>query len=320
MKGITVRMCGGPEVLEYRELDEVTAGTGELIIKICAAGVNPVDTYIRSGSQGRTPSLPYTPGSDGAGIVALVGSGVAAFTPGDRVYCQGSLSGTYAEKCRCRADQVHHLPDSLSFAQGASIGIPYCTAYRALLQVGSGRKGERVLVHGASGGVGTAAVQLARRAGLEIFATAGSAQMLEMLEELGADRCFDHYDTDHFTQLAEAAGEHGIDLILEFASEKNLGKDLPLLAKRGRVVVVGSRAEVTITPRDLMKTGGEILGMMLFSASPEEMAQINESLTAGFAAGALSPVVGASFSLEAAAEAHRQIIEGPAKGNIVLEI
>lgn len=320
MRGITVRMCGGPEVLGYEELGEVTALPGELIINIWAAGVNPVDTYIRSGSQGRTPSLPYTPGSDGAGVVAAVGSGVSDFQPGDRVYCHGSQSGTYAETCRCRADQVKHLPDSLSFAQGASIGGPYLTAYRALLQVGRGRRGERVLVHGASGGVGTAAVQLARRAGLEVFATAGSAHMLERLEGLGAARCFNHADTDHFTHLAEAAGEQGIDLILEMASERNLGKDLPLLAKRGRVVVIGSRAEVTITPRDLMKSGGEILGMMLFPPSPEEMAEITASLAAGFTDGTLSPVVGGSFSLEAAAEAHRQVIEGPAKGNIVLEV
>lgn len=130
--------------------------------------VNPVDTYVRAGQHSLRPRLPYTPGVDGAGVIESIGEGVKRVKPGDRVYVAGTLNGTYAEKALCSEIQVHLLAEKISFEQGAAVNVPYATAYRALFQRAIAKPGEVVLVHGASGGVGIAAVQLARAAGLTI--------------------------------------------------------------------------------------------------------------------------------------------------------
>src|SRR4030095_6524624 len=148
MKAIRVKEFGAPEVLRIEEVADLEPGPDEVLVRIAAAGVNPVETYVRSGNYARLPQLPYTPGSDGAGTVERLGSGIKGLRVGDRVYLTGSRSGTYAEFCICAREQVQRLPDSLSFAQGAAIGIPYATAHRALFARGGVRRGETVLVHG----------------------------------------------------------------------------------------------------------------------------------------------------------------------------
>ena len=174
MKAIRVDRFGGPEVLELVEVPDLQISAGQILVQIRAIGVNPVETYIRAGTYARKPPLPYTPGSDGAGIiVAADGSNLKA---GDRVFLSGSISGTYAEAAVCEPDQVHPLPEVTTFAQGAAMGIPYATAYRGIFHRGDMRSGETLLVHGASGGVGTAAVQLAHGAGIKVFGTAGSRE------------------------------------------------------------------------------------------------------------------------------------------------
>jgi len=173
MKAIRVHKPGGPDVLAYEDVQDPVPGRGEVTVRIRAAGLNPVDTYIRAGSYADL-AYPYTPGMDGAGVVESVGEDVTDLAPGDRVYCGGSISGTCAEVALCRGSRTHRLPDSLSFEQGASIGVPYVTAYCALFHRAHARLGDTVLIHGASGGVGTASVQLARSAGLRVIGTAGS--------------------------------------------------------------------------------------------------------------------------------------------------
>jgi NADPH2:quinone reductase len=152
-----------------------------VLVGIKAAGVNPFKTYIRTGGYVRKPGLPYTPGADGAGVVLENGAGVSAFKPGDRVYTAGSLSGTYAEAALCLEAQVHPLSQKISFAQGAALGVPYGTAFRALFQKACSFKGETAFVHGGSGGVGIAAIQLARSIGMTVFATAGSEKGLKLV-------------------------------------------------------------------------------------------------------------------------------------------
>src|SRR6266496_146350 len=186
MKAIRVHEFGGPEVLRLEEVPTPRPGPGEVLVRIHAIGVNPVETYIRAGTYARLPALPYTPGNDGAGVVEEIGSDVNEFKPGDRVYTGGSLAGsTYAEFTLCKTAQVHPLPENVSFAQGAAMGTPYATAYRGLFQRADAKPGETVLVHGASGGVGTAAVQLARACGLRVFGTAGSDQGRKLAREQG---------------------------------------------------------------------------------------------------------------------------------------
>jgi NADPH2:quinone reductase len=318
MKAIRVHGFGGPEVLRLEEVPTPQAGSGEVLVRTRAAGVNPVETYIRAGTYPRLPELPYTPGNDGAGVVEQVGSDVSEFKPGDRVYTAGSISGTYAEFALCKKEQLHPLPASVSFAQGAAMGTPYATAYRGLVQRAVAEPGETVLVHGASGGVGTAAVQLARAHGLRVFGTAGSDEGLKLTREQGAHEVFDHRSPEHFDQIMKATGGHGVDVIMEMLANVNLGKDLSILAKGGRVVIIGSRGRVEIDPRDTMQRDAEVRGMILPNTPPAQMASIHVALVAGLENGTLRPVIGKEFSLADATEAHRAVMQSGALGKIVL--
>ena len=318
MKAIRVTAFGGPEVLKLEEVPTPKPGLGEVVVQMSAAGVNPVETYIRAGTYARLPQLPYTPGNDGAGVVEQVGPHVTEFKPGDRVYTAGSISGTYAEFALCKKEQVHPLPANVSFAQGAAVGTPYATAYRGLVQRGNAKTGETALVHGASGGVGTAAVQLASAHGLRVLGTASSEGGLKLAREQGAHEVFDHRAPEHFEQVMKATGGHGVDVILEMLANVNLGKDLTILAKGGRVVIIGSRGPVEINPRDTMQRDADIRGMILPNASPTEMASIHAALVAGLENGTLRPVIGKEFPLADAPQAHRAVMEPGALGKIVL--
>jgi NADPH2:quinone reductase len=318
MKAIRVNEFGGPEVLRLEEVATPRPAPGEVLVRIHAIGVNPVETYIRAGTYARLPALPYTPGNDGAGVVEQIGDSVTEFKPGDHVYTAGSLSGTYAEFALCRTDQAHRLPENASFAQGAAMGTPYATAYRGLFQRADAKPGETVLVHGASGGVGTAAVQLARAHGLRVFGTAGSDEGCKLAREQGAHEVFDHRAPDHFEQIMNATNARGVDVIVELLANVNLGKDLTILAKGGRVAIVGSRGRVEIDPRDTMQRDVDLRGMVLPNTPLAEMASIHAALVAGLENRTLRPVIGKEFPLAAAAQAHRAVTESGALGKIVL--
>jgi len=318
MKAIRVQEFGGPEVLRLEEVPTPRPGAGQVLVRMNAVGINPVETYIRAGTYARLPQLPYTPGNDGAGVVEQVGPDVTEFKTGDRVYTAGSLSGTYAEFALCKMDQVHRLPENASFTQGAAMGTPYATAYRGLFQRAEARPGETVLVHGASGGVGTAAVQLARARGLSVFGTAGSEEGLKLAREQGAHDVFDHRAPDHFEQIMKATDGRGVDVIVELLANVNLGKDLTILAKGGRVAIIGSRGRVEIDPRDTMQRDVDVRGMVLPNTPPAEMASIHAALVAGLENGTLRPVIGKEFPLSGAAQAHRAVMEPGAVGKVVL--
>ena len=309
MRAIRVREFGDPDVLRLEELPEPRPVDDELLVRVQAAGVNPVDTYVRAGAYGELPALPYTPGSDAAGVLQ---------NGGGRVYVAGSLSGSYAEYALCRRDQVYPLPDQLSFAQGAALGVPYVTAYRALFQRAEAAPGEAVLVHGASGGVGLAAVQFALAAGLAVVGTAGSDAGRELIAAQGAVRVFDHRDPLHLRAAFEATGGHGFDLIVELLANVNLGDDLTALAPRGRVIVVGSRGAVELDPRDLMNAEGAVLGMLLPNATSEDLAAAHAAVGTGLRNGSLRPVVSRELPLAEAARAHRHLVGRPALGKLVL--
>jgi NADPH2:quinone reductase len=173
MKAIRVHEFGGPEVLKLEDVPTPQPSAGQALVRIHAAGVNPYDTYMRAGTYAIKPSLPYTPGSDGAGIVEAVGEGVKRVRQGDRVYVARTLSGAYAEYALALEEQVHALPANIDFKQGAGIWVPYGTAYHALYHSARAHASETVLVHGASGGVGIAALQIARATGLTFWVLQG---------------------------------------------------------------------------------------------------------------------------------------------------
>lgn len=319
MKAIRVHAFGGPEVLALEDVPDPKPGPGEVVVRMEAVGVNPVDTYIRAGAYGKLVKPPYTPGSDAAGTVEAVGEGVTRTSPGKRVYTSGTTCPGFTGACAglvlCREDQVHPLPDRLTTVQGACINIPYATAYRALYGRAGARPGETVLVHGASGGVGIAAVQIARAGGFTVIGTAGTERGRALVREQGAHRVLDHRAPDYLKDLPG----RGVDVILEMLSDVNLGRDLTVLAPRGRVVVIGCRGTVEINPRDAMMRDAAILGIALANGSPEEIASIHAALGAGFANGTLTPVVNRELPLADAAEAHRAVMAPGAYGKIVLK-
>jgi NADPH:quinone reductase len=318
MKAIRVHAFGEPEVMSIEELPDPTPGPGQVVVKLAAVGVNPVDTYIRSGQYRPDMKLPYTPGLDGAGIISAVGPEVRHRQVGQRVYVSWSLSGTYAEQVLCREFQTHPLHDGITFAQGAAIGVPYGAAFRALFQRAHALPGETVLVHGASGGVGIAAVQLARAAGLTVIGTAGSEQGRELVMGQGAHHVLNHHDSGYLGALQELTCGRGVDVILEMLANVNLGQDLPVLATGGRVVVIGSRGRVEIDPREAMGREAAILGMTLYNASDKELASMHAAFAAGLANGTLRPVISRELPLAEAAAAHHAVMESSTFGKIVL--
>ena len=313
MKAIVVEKFGGPEVLRLRDVALPAPGPGQVLVRLHAAGVNPVETYIRSGQYDPLPPLPYTPGGDGAGIVATVGPAVVGVREGQRVYVAGCPS--YAEYALCPGGGVHPLPDAVSFSQGAALGVPYATALRSL-DLAQAQAGHLVLVHGGSGGVGIAAVQLCRGLGIEVAATASSDEGRALLRQLGA------VAVPHgaYAEARAAFGGRAFDVILEMAAHQNLGRDVAELASGGSIVVVGSRGPVQLNPRDLMRSGGSVRGMLLFQTPPAALRSIHLRLGAGLAAGWLRPVVARSFPLAEAAAAHAAVMSPGALGKIVLEI
>ncbi len=318
MKAIRVHEFGGPEVMQVEAVADPQAGAGQVVVRVVAAGVNPVDAYIRSGMHAQRPALPYTPGIDGSGIVVAVGEGVERVQVDDRVYIAGSLSGVYAELALCDQSQVYLLPRGVSFSQGAAVNVPYATAYRALFNRARALPGETVLIHGASGGVGIAAVQLARTAGLTVIGTGGTEKGRQLVKEQGAHHVLDHRAADYLGQVLALTNQRGVNVVLEMLANVNLGNDLNVLAAGGRVVVIGSRGTVEIDPRATMGREAAILGMSLFSATASELASVHAALVAGLENGMLRPIIGQEMALSAAPAAHRAIMEPGAYGKIIL--
>jgi NADPH2:quinone reductase len=318
MKAILIRAFGPPEVMRVEEVPDPRPGPGQVVVKIHAVGVNPVETYIRSGAYARLPALPFTPGNDAAGVVEGVGDGVEHVQAGDRVFLTGTISGAYAEKALCQEGQAHRLPDRTSFSQGAAVNTPYSAAYRALFQRARAIPGEAVMIHGATGGVGLAAVQLARAAGMTVIGTGGTEKGRRLIAGEGAHHALDHHAPDYLERALAITGGRGIEVIIELLANVNLGKDLSVLARGGRVVVIGSRGTVEINPRDAMARDAAILGMLVTNASAAEARSIHAALAAGLESGTLRPVIGMEIPLSDAAQAHRRIMEPGAFGKIVL--
>ena len=318
MKAIIVDRYGEPEVMRMGEVPDPVPAEGQVLVRLHAVGVNPVDTYIRSGLYTQPKQPPYTPGTDGAGVIEAVGPGVKHRKTGDRVYVAWCLTGTYAEKVLCTEAQTHPLPEKISFSQGAALGVPYGAAYRALFQKAHALAGENLLVHGASGGVGIAAVQLARAAGMWVIATVGSDQGRKIAMEAGAHAVLNHHDANHLAKTADLTCGAGLDVILEMLANVNLGADLGVLATGGRVVVVGSRGKVEIDPRDTMAREAVIMGMTLFKATERDLASMHAALVAGLENGTLRPVVSRELPLSEAVRSHHEVMETSTLGKIVL--
>ncbi|MGI8641032.1 MAG: NADPH:quinone reductase [Pyrinomonadaceae bacterium] len=332
MKAIVVKEFGAPDVMKFTETADLQPNENQVLVRVKAAGVNPVDTYVRSGVYANKPELPFTPGKDAAGIIEEIGANVTKFKVGDRVLTADSVSGTYAEFCLCEEKHLIKLPENVSFEQGAGVFVPFATAYRALFQKAKAQKGETVLIHGASGGVGTAAIQWAKNAGLKIIGTAGSDEGEKLVKEQGADFVFDHSNEEgrnprvskgaksYLDEIKNATGDKGVDIILEMLANKNLTKDFDVLAMFGRIVIIGNRGSIEFNPRLVMGKDAGVFGMSLFNASPEDFREIHEAIYKGLSEGYLNPIVGKTFPLSEAAKAHHEVMETKAFGKVILEV
>lgn len=322
MKAILVREFGGPEVCQIvKNVPIPEPNDNQIQIKVHATGVNPVDTYIRSGTHSRQPKLPYTPGLDSAGIVTKVGKNVKKFKVGDRVFTVNSDTGTYAEYTLSTPISTFRLEDNLSFEEGSSLGVPYFSAYRALFIKANAKPGETLLIHGASGSVGIATIQFAKTHGLKIIGTAGTKEGMELVKEQGADYVYNHKENDYMEKVKHDHPE-GIDIILEMLANVNLNNDLQILkAKKGRVVVIGNRGTIDINPRLLMAKETSVTGVTLFSSTEEEFEMMNSHLQALIKNNCIKPVIGKVFTLEETPEAQSEVINNAGTfGRITIKV
>jgi len=318
MKAIRVSEYGGPAVLKLEEIPTPQPGPNQVLVRNRAVGVNPVDTYLRTNTDNRGPKLPYTPGSDAAGVVEAVGVGVTGVKAGDRVYVGGTATGAYAELSLCDQVQVHPLPGNVTFAQGAAMNVPYATAYHALINRARGEAGETVLVHGASGGVGIAAVQLARARGLMVIGTAGTDRGRRLVLEQGAHHVLDHTAAGYLDEVLRLTGSKGVDVILEMLANANLQKDLGVIAMRGRIAVIGNRGNAEINARLAMNKDAAILGVALFHATPAQLAGIHAALVEGLRNSSVRPVIAQELPLAQAPRAHEAVMEPGHHGKVVM--
>ncbi|VDM59337.1 unnamed protein product [Angiostrongylus costaricensis] len=320
MFAAVVKEFGGPEVIKVLPNIPlpVIQSSKQILIRVGAAGVNPVDTYIRSGQYPSLPTLPYTPGRDGAGIVEKIGADVKHVKVGDRVYFATSLTGSAAEYCL--AENVFLLPSGLSLQEGACIGIPYMTAYRAVFLLGKIQKGQRLLVHGASGGVGFAAVQMAAKEGVTVVGTAGTEESIEMVRKNGACEVFNHRSAGYIDEI-KSKYPGGFNLIVEMSAHTNLANDLELLAHKGQVAIVGNRGEVTINPRALMMKEASVFGVMLANSITADWLAASSYISKFFYTSKFRPVVAHVYPLSSLSSAHSDIMGSKgAKGKLIVSV
>lgn len=325
MKAIQINEFGGPEVLKVVDIDEPSPNKDEVKVKLYSIGLNPSDSYTISGNYAyNVPDLPYIPGKDGAGVIEEVGAGVENVKVGDRVYLSGFSAkrntGTYAEKVVIDAKSVYPLPDIASFSDGAALGIPAFTAYRALMQKAKVRAGETVLIHGASGAVGSIAVQIAKSVGTIVIGTSSTDKGRKSILELGADYAIPHVTDENKDNIMELTDQKGPNVIIEFLADVNLETDSKIIADYGRIIIVGSRGTIEFTPRNLMTNDATITGMALTYPESEDVVEMHHGMTALVQSGFLKPVIGRTFSLDEVKEAHEHLMGSSGDGRTILQI
>lgn len=324
MKAIRVHEFGSPDVLQLRDMPDLQPAPGQVMMQVKAIGVNPLHRLICAGLVARPP-LPFTPGDDAAGLVAAVGEGVTGVKVGDRVYGGQPLTGTYAEQVLYDAAEVYPLPDNTSFSQGASLRGPYYTAHYALYGKGRGIPSETILVHGASGGVGIAAVQMARAAGFYVIGTASSEKGRELVKQEGAHQVFDHAAPEYVQDILNLTQGRGVDLILDMKADVTLPKSTEMVAFNGRIVMIGGKdvgaggaGRTEFNPFTTLFKNADILGLFIGAAPPADVLAMKSTIFAGLENGTLRPIIGQEMPLSDASKALELISQSGAFGKIIL--
>ena len=337
MKAIQVTKHGVPGVLCLTELSDPQPGPGQVVVRVAAAGINFADLLMRLGLYPGTPKPPFVPGFEVAGTVEAVGAGVTSPRAGDRVVAMMLKGGGYAEKAVLPAAHAIPIPPAMSFEEAAALPVNYLTAHQAFHYMAGLRAGERVLIHAAAGGVGLAAIQLARLAGAETFGTA-SASKHQFLREQGLDHAIDYRAQDFEEEVRRLTNGEGVDVVLDAVGGSSYRKSYRLLRPGGRLVCFGLSAAVSgpgrslralaawwntpsFNPLDLMRKNRAVMGVHLGALGPRGDALIRtwmEELYRLYAAGKIKPHIGKTFPLAEAAQAHHFIHERQNVGKVLL--
>ena len=324
MRAIVVAAPGGPEQLHVEDRPDPVAREGEVVVRVAGAGINRADLLQRRGFYPPPPGASDILGLEASGVVENVGSGVSAPSIGDRVMLLVE-GGSYAELVAVRAAQVVRVPDNIDLIDAGGIAEVFITAHDALLTRGRLQDGETVLIHGGGGGVGTAAIQLARQHECRILVTAGSPEKIERCIALGADTGINYRTEDFVARTRELTDGRGADLVLDIMGASYLGRNMDAVATDGRIIVIGMQGgnQTEIDLGVMMRRRISLISTTLRARPAAQKAVIVAAFAAdvvpSLADGRLRPVIDRVLPLDEAGEAHRLMESGEVVGKIVLD-
>jgi putative PIG3 family NAD(P)H quinone oxidoreductase len=325
MRAVVVPSFGGPEQLAIAEVPVPALGAGSIDIDVRACALNRADLLQRRGLYPPPPGASDILGLECAGVVRATGAGVAEFAPGDRVMAL-LAGGGYAERAICPSSHALRIPDGLSFEQAAAIPEAFLTASEALFTTASLGKGETVLIHAAAGGVGSAALQLAKLEGARVIASSSSPQKAEWVRALGADRAVDYRAEDFVTACAEETAGRGVDVILDFIGASHAERHQRCLAEGGRWVVLGLMGGSTAS-LDLalvLRKRWQVRGLVMRTRSREDktaiVARFAQRFTGHVASGRLRPMIDRVYPMSEVRAAHERMERNENLGKIVLRV
>jgi NADPH:quinone reductase-like Zn-dependent oxidoreductase len=339
MRAAVVTRKGGPEVLEIRELPEPEPGPGQVRVRVKAIGLNFADVLMRLGVYTGTPAAPFVPGLEFSGVIEKVGDGVDAFRGGEPVMAV-TRCGSHAELVVLDALRAMRLPAQMSFEEGAAFPVNYLSAHCGLVHLGRICAGERLLLHAAAGGVGIAAIQLARHIGAEIFGTAGSAAKVELIRSMGVEHPINYRVDDFAAVVRRLAGQSGIDVVMDSVAGRLFKPGWDLLAPMGRYIIYGMAsvsgtgglnylraarewlALPRIRPLDMVAANRTLAGFHLGTLDPSHayFRSASGEIAGLYERGILRPFVGATFPFERIREAHDHLQSRASTGKVVVTV
>jgi NADPH2:quinone reductase len=314
MKAAFIETTGGPEVIRYGDLPKPSPKESEVLVRVGAAALNPIDIYIRAGTVAMPLPKPFIPGCDVAGTVEAVGPGVTSYKPGDRVWGsnQGILGrqGTLAEYVCTSAEWLYPTPAGVSDPEAAAVALVGITAHLGLFRRAGVQPGETVFVNGGTGGLGSMVVQMAKAVGAKVITTVGSAEKAALCRGWGADRVLNYKTDDIPAAIREFTSGQGVQVWYETQREPDFLKTVELLARRGRMVIVaGRQAHPTFPVGPFYVKDLSLYGFAMFNATPQEQRRCAEDINRWLAEKKLQVPIGRAFRLAEAAAAHRLLEE-----------
>ncbi|WP_100406403.1 NADPH:quinone reductase [Bacillus solitudinis] len=318
MKAVIYKQYGDPSVLQLSDVQVPAPQDGEVLIKVGASGINPVDTYFRKGIR-PVEKFPHIPHFDVAGEVIEIGTGVTNLRVGDRIWTT-NVKGTAAEFICLPENLAFHLPEALSFEEGAALAMPFMTAHLALHYRANVKSSETVLIYGGAGSVGFAAIQIAKQAGATVIATTSNKEKENLAKQAGADEVINYLEADVEEKVNILTNGKGVSIILDMSLSENMEKDFKMISIGGRIVTIGSPIDNTppLLWRQLNMKNASLLGVLLFSAPATELLKAGQFISDEFKAKSFHAHIGKCFSFGDAAKAHHALEQKTYNGRIIL--